>query len=44
MPFAGLCRELAATADPLLGPGADLTAFARLSERLAGEALGGGNR
>jgi 3-hydroxyisobutyrate dehydrogenase len=44
VPFAGLCRELAAAADALLGPGADHTAFAQLSERLAGEALGGGNR
>lgn len=44
VPFSGLCRELAAAADALLGPGADHTAFARLSEQLAGEALGGGNR
>ncbi len=44
VPFAGLCRELASAADALLGPGADHTAFAQLSERLAGEALGGGNR
>ncbi|MBY0337026.1 MAG: NAD(P)-dependent oxidoreductase [Acetobacteraceae bacterium] len=43
-PFSALCRELSASAQALLGPGADHTAFAQLSERLAGETLGGGNR
>ncbi len=38
-PFAGLCRELSVAAQALLGPGADHTEFARLSERLAGSAL-----
>jgi len=41
VPFAGLCRELAAAADAMLGRGADHTEFARLPERLAGETLGG---
>ncbi len=40
-PFAALCRELAASAVALLGPGQDHTAFARLSERLAGTTLSG---
>ncbi len=40
-PFAALCREMAAAAQAMLGPGADHTEFAKLSERLAGEALGG---
>jgi 3-hydroxyisobutyrate dehydrogenase len=39
-PFAGLCREMAAAAATMLGPGADHTAFAKLSERLAGSELG----
>lgn len=38
-PFAALCRELSAAAQALLGPGADHTEFAKLSERLAGSAL-----
>jgi 3-hydroxyisobutyrate dehydrogenase len=40
-PFAALCRELAGAAATLLGPGADHTEFAKLSERLAGSELGG---
>jgi 3-hydroxyisobutyrate dehydrogenase len=44
VPFAALCRELSASAEALLGEGADHTALAELSERLAGETLGGGNR
>lgn len=43
-PFSALCRELSASAQALLGPGADHTAFAKLSETLAGTTLGGGNR
>ncbi|MBC9176857.1 NAD(P)-dependent oxidoreductase [Pseudoroseomonas ludipueritiae] len=39
-PFAALCREMAASAGAMLGPGEDHTAFARFSEQLAGEALG----
>ncbi len=39
-PFAALCRELAAAASAMLGPGADHTALAKLSERLAGSELG----
>ncbi len=38
-PFAALCRELSAAAQSLLGPGADHTEFAKLSERLAGSEL-----
>jgi 3-hydroxyisobutyrate dehydrogenase len=38
-PFAALLRELSASAVSLLGPGLDHTAFAQLSEKLAGEAL-----
>lgn len=38
-PFAALCRELSAAAQALLGPGADHTEFAKLSERLAGSTL-----
>lgn len=41
VPFAALCRELSAAAQALLGPGQDHTALAQLSERLAGETLGG---
>ena len=41
-PFAGLCRELSAAAQALLGPGADHTEFAKLSERLAGSELAPG--
>jgi 3-hydroxyisobutyrate dehydrogenase len=40
-PFAALCRELWAGAAAALGPGQDHTAMAQLSERLAGEILGG---
>lgn len=43
-PFAALCREMWASAAALLGPGQDHTAVAQLSEKLAGTALGGGNR
>ncbi|MDE2517294.1 MAG: NAD(P)-dependent oxidoreductase [Rhodospirillales bacterium] len=43
-PFAALCREMWASAAAMLGPGQDHTALAQLSERMAGEALGGGNR
>ena len=39
-PFAALCREIWAAAAALLGPGQDHTAMAKLSERLAGSALG----
>jgi 3-hydroxyisobutyrate dehydrogenase len=35
-PFAALCREMWAGASAMLGPGADHTAVARLSEQLAG--------
>ena len=38
-PFAALCREMASAAASLLGPGADHTALAKLSERLAGSEL-----
>lgn len=41
-PFAALCREMWAAAAAMLGPGQDHTAAARLSERLAGQELGGG--
>ena len=40
-PFAALCREMWASAAAMLGPGQDHTAVARLSERLAGQELGG---
>lgn len=40
-PFAALCREMWASAAALLGPGADHTAVARLSEQLSGTVLGG---
>lgn len=39
-PFAALCREMAASALAMLGADADHTELAKLSERLAGEALG----
>ena len=39
-PFAALCREMAASAQAMLGPNADHTEFAKLSELLAGEELG----
>ena len=38
-PFAALCRELSAGAQAMLGPGADHTELAKLSERLAGSEL-----
>ena len=38
-PFAALCRELSAAAAAMLGPGADHTELAKLSERLAGSEL-----
>lgn len=40
-PFAALCREMWASAAALLGPGADHTAVAKLSEQLSGTVLGG---
>ena len=40
-PFAGLCRELAASASLMLGSGADHTEFAKISEHLTGDTLGG---
>jgi 3-hydroxyisobutyrate dehydrogenase len=40
-PFAALCREMWAAAAAMLGPGQDHTAVAKLSERLAGQELGG---
>jgi 3-hydroxyisobutyrate dehydrogenase len=42
-PFAALCRELSAAAQAMLGPGADHTELAKLSERLAGSELAGGS-
>lgn len=42
-PFAALCREMWASAAALLGPGADHTAVAKLSEQLSGTVLGGNN-
>jgi 3-hydroxyisobutyrate dehydrogenase len=39
-PFAAMCRELTAATAMLLGPGADHTELAKLSEKLAGEELG----
>ncbi len=39
-PFAALCREMWAAGQGLLGPAADHTALAQLSERLAGFGLG----
>jgi 3-hydroxyisobutyrate dehydrogenase len=38
-PFAALCREMWSAAASLLGPGADHTELAKLSERLAGTEL-----
>lgn len=43
-PFSALCKEMWASALAALGPGHNHTASAMLSEKLAGEALGGGNR
>jgi 3-hydroxyisobutyrate dehydrogenase len=40
-PFAALCREMAGAAQAMLGGDADHTELAKLSERLAGEELGG---
>lgn len=40
-PFAALCREMWASAAALLGPGADHTAVAKLSEQMSGTILGG---
>lgn len=40
-PFAALCREMWAAAAAMLGPGADHTAVAKLSERMSGTELGG---
>jgi len=42
-PFAALCREMWAAAAVSLEPGEDHTGVAKLPERLAGTALGGGN-
>ena len=39
-PFAGLCRDLWAGASAVLGPQADHTAMARMSEKLAGREIG----
>jgi len=38
-PFSALCRELSAACAAMLGPGADHTELAKLSERLAGVEL-----
>ena len=40
-PFAALCRELWAAAAQSLGPAQDHTAMAQMTERLAGDVLGG---
>lgn len=40
-PFAALCREMWAAAAAMLGPGADHTAVAKLSEQMSGTILGG---
>ncbi len=40
-PFSALCRELSAACAAMLGPGADHTELAKLSERLAGVELAG---
>jgi 3-hydroxyisobutyrate dehydrogenase len=40
-PFSALCREMWASALTALGPGHNHTASAQLSEKLAGEILGG---
>lgn len=40
-PFAALCREMWASAAAMLGPGADHTAVAKLSEQMTGTVLGG---
>lgn len=41
VPFSALCREMWAAALASLGPGHNHTALAQLSEKLAGEILGG---
>jgi 3-hydroxyisobutyrate dehydrogenase len=40
-PFSALCREMWAAAAAMLGPGADHTAMAKLSEQMTGTILGG---
>jgi len=40
-PFSALCREMWASAAAMLGPGADHTAMAKLSEHMTGTVLGG---
>jgi 3-hydroxyisobutyrate dehydrogenase len=40
-PYAALCREVWAAAQAMLEPGQDHTGMAKLSERLAGDVLGG---
>ncbi|MBR0650760.1 NAD(P)-dependent oxidoreductase [Roseomonas terrae] len=40
-PFAALCREMWASAAAMLGPGADHTAVAKLSEQMSATVLGG---
>jgi 3-hydroxyisobutyrate dehydrogenase len=41
-PFAGLCKDIWAGAQKVLGPGQDHTAVAKFSELVAGATLGGG--
>ena len=43
-PFAGLCKDLWAGAQKVLGPGQDHTAMAKFSELVAGSTLGGGEK
>jgi 3-hydroxyisobutyrate dehydrogenase len=40
-PFSALCREMWAASAAMLGPGADHTAMAKLSEQMTGTVLGG---
>lgn len=40
-PFAGLCKDIWAGAQKVLGPGQDHTAVAKFSEIVAGSTLGG---
>jgi 3-hydroxyisobutyrate dehydrogenase len=40
-PFSALCREMWAASAAMLGPGADHTAMAKLSEAMTGTVLGG---
>jgi 3-hydroxyisobutyrate dehydrogenase len=42
-PFSGLCRDVWASAQKVLGPGQDHTAVAKFSELIAGSTLGGGD-